>query len=446
MTASRPPVESDALVRRVFRNTSWLTFEHALRMAVGLVVGIAIARYLGPAQFGLYALLMSLVAIAGALSPLAADSVVTRELIADFDSRHEILGSQAWLRCVGALIALLTVLVVFVLMQSQKRYALGLALLAGLSLLSQPAEAVTAWFQSQLRAGAIVAAKSSAFLALSAVRLGLVALGASLTAFVASAGVEALLAAAGLLLAYALSGERLASWRVSRTRVRQLLRDSWPLLLSGVTSMLYLRLDIVMLGAMRGEVDAGIYGVATRLSEVWYFVPMALAASLQPVILKTRAADRVLYIERLKLLYSAFAWTGIAIALAVAWLASPIVTLLFGAAYAAAGPVLALHVWAGIAVFLGVASSQFLVAENLVKLSLYRTALGLAVNVVLNLALIPSYGPMGAALATLLSYFVATFSLVFFGPSRQQAALMMRALTPAALQDLWRLTALLKAP
>jgi O-antigen/teichoic acid export membrane protein len=90
--------------------------------------------------------------------------------------------------------------------------------------------------------------------------------------------------------------------------------------------------------------------------------------------------------------------------------------------------VLAVHVWAGIFVFLGSASGQYLIAEGYTKLSMLRTGVGALVNVILNIYLLPAYGILGAAYATLAAYFVATFFIVLIPKTREQGLLMLRSL------------------
>ena len=91
-------------VRRVLANTAWLSGHQVLRLAVGLMVGILVARHLGPEQFGMYSFALALVAIASSISSLAADSVVTREIVTDPRSIHVVLGSQFALKTVGSLL------------------------------------------------------------------------------------------------------------------------------------------------------------------------------------------------------------------------------------------------------------------------------------------------------------------------------------------------------
>ncbi|HJP62281.1 MAG TPA: polysaccharide biosynthesis C-terminal domain-containing protein, partial [Mucilaginibacter sp.] len=91
-------------------------------------------------------------------------------------------------------------------------------------------------------------------------------------------------------------------------------------------------------------------------------------------------------------------------------------------------PVLSVHVWAGIFVFLGSASGQYLIAEGYTRLSMLRTGVGAIVNIVLNIFWIPRYGIMGAAYATLIAYCVATFFIVLIPKTRRQGLMMLRSL------------------
>jgi Na+-driven multidrug efflux pump len=82
---------------------------------------------------------------------------------------------------------------------------------------------------------------------------------------------------------------------------------------------------------------------------------------------------------------------------------------------------------------LGSASSQFLLAEGLTQTSFLRTGVGAVVNIVLNVWLIPFYGGVGASIATLAAYFIATFALAFDSKSRPQALMMLRSLVLISL-------------
>jgi PST family polysaccharide transporter len=93
--------------------------------------------------------------------------------------------------------------------------------------------------------------------------------------------------------------------------------------------------------------------------------------------------------------------------------------------------VLAVHVWASVFVFLGVAQAPWDISENLLKMSLYRTITGAIVNVLINLFLIPRYSAMGAAIATVISYAISgVFANAFHPKTRPLFYLQMNSFLP----------------
>jgi O-antigen/teichoic acid export membrane protein len=187
------------------------------------------------------------------------------------------------------------------------------------------------------------------------------------------------------------------------------LRQSWPLILSGLAVTVYMKIDQVMLGAILGEEAVGQYSVAVRISSVWYFIPAMLATSLFPAILNARKQGTEVYEKRLQNYFDLNAGFAYLIAIPLSIAAPWVIRVLFGEAYQQAGPMLAIHAWSSLFVFLGVARSQYLVAENLFKFSMNCTIAGAIVNIVLNYFLIPNYGGYGAATATLFSYAISAF-------------------------------------
>ena len=117
-------------------------------------------------------------------------------------------------------------------------------------------------------------------------------------------------------------------------------------------------------------------------------------------------------------------WLSVAVALPMTFLSTPIVTLLFGENFSASGTVLAIHIWASVFVFLGVASGKWFLAENRQMLSFYRAALGAVVNIILNFLLIADYGPVGAAVATVISQATAAFLFDAVQPVTREMFLM----------------------
>jgi O-antigen/teichoic acid export membrane protein len=184
-----------------------------------------------------------------------------------------------------------------------------------------------------------------------------------------------------------------------------------------------------MLGEMSGSEEVGIYSVAVRLSEVWMFIPQVIFWSVFPAVVEARVNDESLLYERLQKLYNLMALTGYAVAVPVTLLAGWLVNTLFGAAYARAGAMLAVLIWANLFSNLEIARSAFLSSMNWTRIHFLAVLLGCLLNIVLNFLLIPRFGGMGAVIASLVAYWFAAHGTCFlFRPLFRTGGMLTRAM------------------
>jgi len=190
-----------------------------------------------------------------------------------------------------------------------------------------------------------------------------------------------------------------------------------------------MRVDQIMLRELIGEEEVGIFSVVLPLSEMWSFIPLVAVTSALPHLSRLRQQNEALYRERLQSLFRVLAWLAVAISASVAILAHPLVHLLYGAGFARAGDVLAIHVFSVIPIFLGVAQTVWIWNERKPWLLLCNSLLGAVTNIALNLWLIPAMGAKGAAYATVASYWTAVVlsNLLFCRPVFR---MQMRAFAP----------------
>jgi O-antigen/teichoic acid export membrane protein len=388
---------------KIVDNIGWLFFDKVLRMGVGLLVMVWVARYLGPQQFGLFNFATAFVGLFGAVAGLGLQSIVVRDIVRDPACKEETLGTAAVLQLGGGGLAYGLILGTIFWLRPDDAMAKWLVAILGSMMLFKASEVAMYWFESQVLSKYTVWVQNGSFLVFVAVKLALIFGSAPLLAFAWATVAEAALFALLLLGMLGVHGLGLRKLKISLTRAKAMLADSWPLLLSGMAIATYMKVDQIMLGQMLGDEAVGIYSAATRISEVWYFIPMMIVASVFPAMLEAKKQSDVLYQQRFQRLYDLMVWLSFAVALAMTFLAGPVVVFLYGPAYAAAGTVLAIHVWASVFVFLGVASSQWFIAENRQILSFQRTLLGLVINIALNYIFIPRFGAAGAAYATILS-------------------------------------------
>jgi O-antigen/teichoic acid export membrane protein len=250
--------------------------------------------------------------------------------------------------------------------------------------------------------------------------------------------IDAFILAIGLIITYQNKGYSIFDWNFNKARGIKLLKQSFPLILSAVMVTVYMKIDQVMLKQV-GSVAVGIYSAAANLSEAWYFIPTAIISSVFPAIINARKTDFERYEKRLKNLYDLLIYISLPVAIFISIFANQIIHICYANKYEGAGAMLSIHIWSGIFVFLGVASSQYLLAEGYTKISFYRTLTGAIINVVLNLWLIPLYGGIGASVATLIACIISTFYLLLVPKTRQQGIMMLKSLfLVSAIQKIFK--------
>jgi len=413
--------------KKYFVNTSWLFFERIIGMVVTLFVGVYVARYLGPANFGLLSYAGSFVGLFAGIATLGLDGIVVRELVRDEKKRDELLGTTFVLKIIGSILVLI-IIVIAVRFTNNDNFTNLLIFIIIIGTIFQSFNVINFYFHSKVLSKYTVYAQIFSSIICSAIKLVLIYFNMSLIYFVIVSLLQSIILALGLIVMYVRQKSSLFNWSLNFSLAKNLLKDSWPLMLSGIAISIYMKIDQVMIKNMLDTKAVGNYAVAVRLSEVWYFIPMAITGSLFPAIVNAKKISEKLYYERLQKLYTLMTWLAIGIAVPMTFLANDIIRILFGIQYQSAAGVLQIYVWAGVFVFLGVASSQYLLAENYTKISFLRTFIGAVVNVILNIILISKYGINGAAMATVISYFVATFFILFIPKTSNQVVLMLKSI------------------
>ena len=416
-------------LQQVLENTGWLFFDNVLRMGVGLLVSIWVTRYLGPERYGELSYATAFVFVFSSIGALGLDWVVVRNLVRTPERRDEILGSAFILKLMGGSASFCLAIGSVLLLRPDDRLATWLIAIIALGTVFQSFGVINFWFQSQVQSKYSAYARSAAFLAISLIKIALIQLQAPLIAFAWAALAEVVLGSAALLSAYRISGRHAMNWRWTRLMAGELMRDSWPLLLTDVVMLAYRRIDQVMLGEMVGKSEVGIYAVAVMLAEVWYFIPMAITSSVFPSVVEARQSGEELFQDRLQRYYNLMSFLGWAVALPVTLVANWVVGLFFGPSYAMAGPMLTGLIWGGLFINLSIARSSFLTIMNWTRLHFVTDLLGCLLNVALNLYLIPRYGGMGAVIASLVAYwFVAHGSCYLFPPLVRTGNMITRAM------------------
>ena len=398
------------LSNSISKNIGWLFFDKVCRLGVGLCVGIWVARYLGPEKFGSWNYAIAIVAILSALATLGLDQILVKNLIEHKQSEDELMGSAFFLRFSGSILAIL-ISCLYVYLSNNNDLLLLMTLITGINLVFQCFDIIDLKLQSELKSRISVIVKNSAFIIASILKLIVIIEKGSLIMFVIISLVELVLGATGLIVTYGY--DKVKKWRLNLIFAMKLLTDGWPLILSGIIILLYMRLDQVMIGRMLSATSVGLYSVSVRFSELWYFIPSVFVNSFFPKLIQIKndsAAYNKLCLNLLKILFV----ISFSIAIIVNLIAGNLISFLYGHSYLVSAFALKISIWTAIFVFWGVAAGNMLVIENLNKHNLYKSIAGLAINIILNLVLIPQMGINGAAIATLISQFFASYLYYLF--------------------------------
>ncbi|MEH1904578.1 MAG: flippase [Nostoc sp.] len=423
--------KSHSGLRAIITNTGWLFADRILRMGASLVVGVWVARYLGVQQYGLFNYTLAFVSLFSPIFTLGLDDVVVRHIVRQSSNKEEVLGTTFWLKFLGGIASVLLAVSAMFFLGEHETLKIWLVAILGMAGIFRATDTIEVWFQSQVQSKYTVIAKNTAFLLNSVIKIALILTKAPLIAFAWVTLAEFAMSAIGLLIVYQVKGSSLWLWRWSFSAAKTLMKESLPLIFSGFAILIYMRIDQVMLGQMIGNSEVGIYSAAVRVSEIWYFIPGAIVSSVAPAIYAAKEKSESLYYQRIGNLLSLMTCISLAIALPMSFLSDKIIMVMFGNGYAEAGAILAVHIWTSLFVFMGLATSPWFIAEGLNHVSLGKTLFGAILNIVLNLFLIPKYGGLGAAIATIISQAAATFLCNAFDSRTQKIfKIQVRSLLP----------------
>ena len=376
----------------------------ALKLLVSIGIGGWMARYLGPQNLGSLSYVAALVGLLGPLGNLGVRGSLSA-MLCEKRPLPGLLGSALVIELIGTLVLAL-VLIPFAL-TARDPVIVGLIVLAVVSNLLSSSEVFEVELLNREKGTQI--ARVGTIQTIAGAVLSVLALLAQAPLLVFGGLPILQTAIRGWLLVVAAQTTTLlqlfkqASWKTSRA----LIQRGWPLLIAGLSVMLYMKSDQVMLEWLRGPEDVGQYSVAVRVAESLYFLPVVLSNTFLPRIGQgTGQFDSDLDLRQL---YRSAWLLGIGM-MAISMLLLPsLIPVVFGTEFL---PAKAALIWLGPAAFavsIGCASDAWLNTQGLQKLIAQRSAVGAVTNIALNIFLISRMGFVGAALATSISYIVSVY-------------------------------------
>ena len=393
---------------KIVRNLFWSVVGKVVTLLGSLLVGIVIARYLGPEQYGLMNYVISYVFLFQVFSTFGLDSIEVREEAKGDVPYTQIIGTAFGLRVVLAVITILLCILTSWLFEADGQTTL-LVILYASSILFNTFSVIRNYFFAIVQNEYVVKSEIARTLVGICIKLGLLWLKAPLWCFVAATAFDGVLLSSGYVMAYHARVGLLRKWTFSASYARFLLREGFPLLLTSAAVIVYQRIDQVMIGSMIDKASVGYFSTAAKFVEVLIFVPMMLAQTITPVLVGVRKQSEAEYRKKAQLFMNVSVWISFLLAAIVSLLSYWIVLYTFGRAYLPAVAVLQLLAFKAPSVALSSTAGNMLVIEGLQRWAVIRDVFGCIVCVGLNYLLLPRYGIMAAALVAIVSNLAAGY-------------------------------------
>ena len=414
------------LKNREMNNAGWIIGERIVQTLLSLLVGVFLARYLGPENYGELNYTASFITFFSSIALLGMEGVIIKRMIQNPQGEGDYLGGCMLLRSISAVLCSFVILVLVYYLNPDDQTKTLLALLQTIQLVFQSVNILDSWFQRHLKSKYVSIGKMVAFLAVSGYKILLMATGKSVEWFAFANSLSSIVTATVLLLFYKkTAGPRL---HPNLHLGKEVLRDSYHYILSGLMVAIYSQMDKIMLGKMLSDQAVGLYTTATTICGMWIFVPTAIINSFRPSIIELRRSGSERYHLRLRQLYSAIIWLCICVSAVICLLARPVIYILYGKAYLGAVSTLRIAIWFETFSMIGSARGIWILCEDKHKYIKYYLAIGAVVNLILNYLLIPRWGIEGAAVSTLITQVITSIiSPMFFKATRDHTKIVCEA-------------------
>lgn len=400
--------------RKYFANTGWLFAARIVTYAISFFTIAFVARYLGPENFGKLSYAQSFVALFSVFASLGIDNIIYRDLVTHPEKENELLGTAIFSKLGFGFVSILVATITAFYLNTDIILT-ALILVISLTFILQPFGTINHLFNAKVQSKYYAYITIGLAFFIAAAKMLFIYFGEGILFFAGLIAFEAAIYSLFYIVVYVRRFQgRPGQWRFSKRLFVRLMRDSWPMLLAGLSALLYGRIDQVMIQHYLGSSSVGMYDAAVRLTEMWVFFPSIIIASLFPAIANAYQSDKKAYTRRFKaLIFLALGIITLMI-LPIFILAPAIVSLVFGNAFTETAPILRIYVWSGIGITVVALAQSYLVIENRAEQFLAITLTGAITNVLLNMLLIPQLGMQGSAIATLVSFVVMLGVLCFF--------------------------------
>ncbi len=394
--------------KRVTKNLFWAMTGKVVNMLSALFVGILVARYLGPAQYGLMNYVISYVSIFTVISSFGLDNIEIRELAKSNERRDVIIGTSLRIRFVCSLISLGFIAALLFIFKADY-YTSIMILIYSVSIFTGCFNVIRNYFTSIIKNEYIVKTEVIRTIFGAAIKLILLWFKAPLEWFIIASTFDTLLVSSGYIISYKREVGTTKDWGYDKTLVPYYLKESFPLVLSGAAVIVYQRVDQVMIGNMIDNEAVGFFATAAKFVDLIIFLPAVLVQTITPLLVQVKQRSEEEYKIKQIQFTSLVVWLSILLSFIVSISSYWVITLTYGKEYLLSVPILQVLAWKTVGMAMSSSSGQIIIIDGIQKWSWIRNILGCALCVGLNLILIPRFGIIGSAWSSVIVMFCIAF-------------------------------------
>jgi len=390
---------------KIFKNSGSILLGNVIKGIVGLVISIILARYLGVDKFGIYNYVFTLIYFFAIIPNLGMNSILTREISVDRTKAKVLLSNALSLKLLLSLfaIALLSIVIVFL---KGAGYTSKLVWIASIGLLFNLHTIYESMFKVDLRMYYPILSNIIKSILYGLFVVFVIYINAGLTQIIIASIIAGFISLA-IMIKWSNSYFPIVPAFDFRV-FKYLLKESWPLALSTLFVVIYIRIDVVMLEFIKGFSAVGSYSAAYRLTEALNIIPVACMGSLFPLMSRYAKKDKKVF-SHLCYLGLKYMFIIIIPILIGTTLFSNRFIALYGAKFMTSAVTLSILIWSSFFMFLNIVLINALIAIGMQKIDAIISGVLIFINIILNLFLIPKFSYNGAGLAT-----VATEMFGFF--------------------------------
>ena len=429
---------------RVLKNATWIIACKVIQSILSFIIGTLTVRYLGPTNYGVITYVASVISFLLPIMQLGLKNTLVKEFIKNPNNEGEILGTALIINIISSLFSMAGAITFVSIANAGERETIIVCALYSLVLLFQATEMTMYWFQAKLLSKYPSIATIIAYVVVAIYKVYLLVTGKSVVWFAISYVLDFFLISIILLVIYKkLSNQKLSiNWNIGR----QMLSRSKYYIIPSLMVVFYQHTDRIMLKLMVSDIETGLFSAAITCTGMTGFVFQAIIDSARTVILETKERTPELYERRVVQLYSIITVFALTQSIGMTIMAEPIIYLLYGKSYLDAVPMLQLAVWYDTFGYYNSVRNIWILAEEKHKHLTKINIVGALANIVLNACLIPIWGGIGAAIASIISHFFTNVVIGFiYEPIRRNNYLMLKGLNPKVIIGIaWSMLSLKK--